>query len=448
MKLLSNFNDFLHDTVNIDETRLETLDSRIELISSYLEGSPVIGDMFIDVIPQGSMAHGTIIKPFNGHEFDADVLLQLVPQEGWLAKDYIEEVYKAFRLSGSYRDRVTRKSRCVTVQYANDCHIDVVPFLELQDGEFSITNRNEGVDGTYEQSDPTGYTAWLDEKNRIANDNLIKVIRLLKWLRDYKQTFTCKSVVLNLIIAGRVNDINLISDSQYYADVPTTIVNLLEDVATYLDPYSTYMPRIEDPTLPGVDYNHRWDNDQYLNFRKMVKNYASKARAAYDESDRTKSIELWRELFGDQFASKVKALSDIRGRSDAPIRVADPGEEFIENMHDLQIDPSYRLKIKGVVVPKNGYRTYQLSHRGNRVDRHRSIRFSITKCTVPSGYEVKWKIKNHGAAAREAGCLRGEIVSGEAHVEPTQYRGRHYVECYIIKNDVCVARDRQPVIIT
>ena len=448
MKLLSHFNNFLHDAVNIDEARLEVLDSRIGFISDYLETAPVVGDAFVDVIPQGSMAHGTIIKPFNGHEFDADILLHLRPQEDWLAKDYIEEVYKAFRLSGNYRNRVTRKNRCVTVQYANDCHIDVVPFLELQDGDFHITNRNEGEDGTYEQSDPTGYTSWLDERNRITGGNLIKSIRLLKWLRDYKQTFTCKSVVLNILIAGRVNDVNLLLDSKYYTDTPTTLVHLLEDLDAYLEPHFVYMPRIEDPTLPGVDYNHRWDNDQYLNFRKMIKYYATKARAAYDEPDRMKSIELWRELFGDQFASTVRTLSDIHGGIDVLTKAADPGEMFIENLHCTQIDLTYKLKVKGVVLPKNGFRTYQLSHRGNRVDPNRTIKFSVAKCNVPGEYEVKWKIKNRGVAAREAQCLRGEIVSGETHVEPTKYRGRHYVECYIIKDGVCVARDRQTVIIT
>lgn len=450
MKLIKHFGNFLNDVVNIDDERLEILDKRVSLISDYLASAPIIGDAYIDVVPQGSMAHRTIIKPLNNHDFDADVLLHLTPQDGWMPKDYVEEVYKAFRLNGNYKDKVTRKNRCVTVQYANECHVDVVPFLELAPDQFYITNRNEGEDGAYEQTDPEGYTAWLDERNRITNGNLIKAIRLLKWLRDYKQTFTCKSVILNVLLAGRVNDINLLSDPNYYSDLPTTLVHLMEDLDSYLAAYPDYMPRIEDPTCPEVDYNHRWDNDQYLNFRSKINYYASKARAAYEEENKTESIKLWRELFSEQFApDAVKSLADtLTALNTLSVRKADPGEKFIEDMHQVQLVPSYRLKIIGTTRPKNGFRVYSLPKRGNRVEPGRVVRFTVAKCTVPGDYRIFWKIKNRGKAATEAGCLRGEIIEGSSwHDEPTAYRGTHYVECYIVKDGICIAKDRQPVVI-
>lgn len=450
MKLVKHFGNFLNDVVNIDDERLEILDKRVGSISDYLASAPVVGDAYIDVIPQGSMAHRTIIKPLNNHDFDADVLLHLEPQEGWMPKDYVEEVYKAFRLNGNYRDKVTRKNRCVTVQYANECHVDVVPFLELAPEQFFITNRNEGDDGAYEKTDPEGYTAWLDERNRITKGNLIKAIRLLKWLRDYKQTFTCKSVILNVLLAGRVNDINLLSDPNYYSDLPTTLVHLMEDLDSYLAAFPDYMPRIEDPTCPEVDYNHRWDNDQYLNFRNKISYYASKARAAYDEDDRSESIKLWRELFGEQFApDTTKGLAGaLATLNTLSVRKSDPGEKFIEDMHSVNLVSSYKLKIIGTTRPKNGFRVYTLPKRGNRVEPGRIIRFTIAKCTVPGDYRVFWKIKNRGKAATEAKCLRGEVIEGASwHDEPTAYRGNHYVECYIVKNGICVARDRQLVII-
>lgn len=450
MKLVNRFDVFLNDVVDINDARLELLDKRVGLINDYLTSAPTIGDAYIEVIPQGSMAHRTIIKPINDHDFDADILLHLTPQDDWMPKDYVEETYKAFRLNGNYKDKVTRKNRCVTVQYANECHVDVVPFLEITPEQFYITNRNEGNDGTYEHTDPEGYTAWLDGQNRIAEGNLIKTIRLLKWLRDYKQTFTCKSVILNVLLAGRVNGVNLIVNSNYYSDVPTTLVHLLEDLNSYLAAYPTYMPRIEDPTCPEVDYNHRWDNDQYLNFRNKVNFYATKARAAYDEPSRSESIKLWSELFGDQFASDSKKGQANAFAAVGPARLSkpDPGEQFIEELHVVKIAPKYKLKIVGTARPKNGFRVYKLPSRGNRIEPGRVVRFSIAKCTVPGNYEIYWKIKNRGKVAANAACLRGEIVQGvNWHDEPTQYRGSHYVECYIVKDGVCVAKDKQPVLI-
>ena len=40
--------------------------------------------------------------------------------------------------------------------------------------------------------------------------------------------------------------------------------------------------------------------------------------------------------------------------------------------------------------------------------------------------------------------VRGNIVkeSGAHHIENTEFEGEHYVECFLVKNNVCVARDR------
>jgi hypothetical protein len=63
---------------------------------------------------------------------------------------------------------------------------------------------------------------------------------------------------------------------------------------------------------------------------------------------------------------------------------------------------------------------------------------------LPKPYAVKWKVKNRGEIARQKNQLRGEITDDggyEEKIEHTRYKGGHYVECYIIKNGQCVARD-------
>jgi hypothetical protein len=48
---------------------------------------------------------------------------------GWQPCDYIEQLYVAFRASATYAKLVGRKSRCVTVDYANEFRLDVVPLV-------------------------------------------------------------------------------------------------------------------------------------------------------------------------------------------------------------------------------------------------------------------------------------------------------------------------------
>ncbi|MDO4649026.1 MAG: nucleotidyltransferase, partial [Eubacteriales bacterium] len=58
----------------------------------------------------------------------------------------------------------------------------------------------------------------------------------------------------------------------------------------------------------------------------------------------------------------------------------------------------------------------------------------------PSYDKVLWKVKNNGTEAEKRNDIRGQIVDrGLSIHENALFRGDHYIECYIIRNNVCVA---------
>lgn len=63
-----------------------------------------------------------------------------------------------------------------------------------------------------------------------------------------------------------------------------------------------------------------------------------------------------------------------------------------------------------------------------------SLRFN---CYCPMGYDSYWKVKNSLDSAE----IRGEITSDHTKCSPenTKYTGHHYVECYIVKDNICEA---------
>ena len=257
MKLLEYFDDFLKNTVNLNDGRLDLLDERVEAITGFLESSDVFKDNFIDVIPQGSYAHKTIIRPVQENdEFDADILLYLGEVEGWKAADYVEKLYSCFRGSHIYREKASRKTRCVTIDYANDFHVDVVPYLERHSEKY-VTNRHED---RFELTNPEGYNAWLDEQNRTASRHLVKVIRLVKYLRDYKQNFSIKSILLNVLLGNQANDAALEEDPACYSDVPTTLKTLMNRLSSYVSDNPT-IPVILDPSGTEEDFSDRWHQE-------------------------------------------------------------------------------------------------------------------------------------------------------------------------------------------
>src|SRR5664280_3200678 len=107
MKFAADFDSFLRLEVNLNQSRLDKLEGRVDAVSDFLADHDDFADAFIDTIPAGSWAHRTIIKPVQANdEFDGDVLLYLKEQPDWLPKDYVENLYAAFRSSGVYKSMV------------------------------------------------------------------------------------------------------------------------------------------------------------------------------------------------------------------------------------------------------------------------------------------------------------------------------------------------------
>lgn len=448
MKFVDAFESFLRTEVNLNKTRLNTLEDRLSAVESFIAGEATFGPAFLELIPAGSWAHRSIIKPVATNDrFDADVLLSMEDQPEWEPKDYIENLYWAFRASGNYKDRLQRKTRCLRIIYAGEFHIDLVPFIERA-GLNYIANRLEPEEtGKLEASNPVAFTDWIDERQRLTNGSFIKVVRLLKYLRDYKNTFSCKSIILTTLLGEQVNEIEAMLAPDRYRDVPAVLNTLLGKLA---DSLPLTMPAVFDPGGTGDNFTDRyWEGWNYDNFRAQIQRYATKVDAAYAETSRLKAIAAWQEIFGEEFdpdtLDRVAAL--------APLSASVPWEqeEQIQDRFPVKIDPDYRLKIKGEVVPKAGFRNLDLTQRGYRVGKRRTLKFRVVNLTVPGPYDIYWKVRNGDREAHDANQLRGEIRKDDGSrikTEPTLYKGTHYVECYVVKNSVVVAKDRQTVIVT
>lgn len=457
MKFAADFESFLIANVNLNQSRLDTLQEKVDAIESFVDADAIFSDMVLDVIPVGSWAHRVIIKPVcSDDEFDADILLYVEEQDDWLPKDYIEKLHSSFHNSHVYGSIAQRKTRCVRIDYAGDFHVDIVPYLN-HGGDHVITNRAEPEgEGRFEISCPEAFSEWIDERQRVTNGTFIKVVRLIKYLRDYKNTFACVSIILTTLLGDEVNEIEASNYPGLYADVPTTLVTLLQRLASSL-PVS--MPAVTDPAGSGDNFTDRYgDTWNYDNFRSCIMMYADKVQKAYGEPDRETSIKLWRDIFGDGF--KPGTLESAAKMAPLSAAVPAPKEEFIDGDRGFRIAlvPAAKVRIvarctgfnDGRFSRRHGFRKFDLASKGNRVPKHRSLQF-IATTNVSKPYHLYWKVRNGGAEAEAAGQLRGEISldsGGNYKTESTSYRGTHYVECYVVKDGVVIASDHQTVVVT
>ncbi len=452
MKLIDYFKTFLTDTVNLKPSKLEGLDERVPTLTEVVKGG-VRNTTVLDAIPQGSWAHETIIQPAEGLEFDADFLLQLDEVEDWAPSKYNQVVWDVLSNHGVYGSKTTRKNRCVRVTYANDCHVDIVPYVVQADGTEVIVNRTTDE---FEETNPIGFTQWLQEKDGITGGDLRKAIRLMKYLRDHRGAFAIKSILLTTVLGERVEQWRKEHDDNYYADIPTTLLHVVKDLDGWLQARPTKaQASIGDPSCPNTTFDHRWTDNQYATFRDDIHDLAGEIETAYWTEGVAASLAAWQEIFGPDFNAPATTASAaapaVRSLSTGGYIARDPrapGEEFIDDL--VALDLRHWVHVDAEVSEPELYNRRQrraaLRARGNRVPPGRKVTFRMVGTDVPKPYEVRWKVRNRGSEAKRRNCERGSVfVGGDQHIEPTAFKGPHYVECYIVKDGVCVAAAHVPV---
>jgi hypothetical protein len=186
-----------------------------------------------------------------------------------------------------------------------------------------IANHDED---DWEDTDPTGFTAWLQARDATAGDHLREVIRLGKYLRDHGGNFKrTRSVLLTAMLGDQVDAVKILSDPSYYDDLPTALFHIVADLTGWLDANPT-KPSIPDPsgaTDPQgnpVTFDHRWTEAEYQNFRSKMYTIAADVGAAYLSTDEEESLELWQKVFGTDF-KKPPTTSGRLGGAGAAIGI-------------------------------------------------------------------------------------------------------------------------------
>lgn len=227
--------------------------------------------------------------------------------------------------------------------------------------------------------------------------------------------------------------------------------------------FEDYLPLIKD--LLCYLKNRNKDQNYWYAFGSNQKVYnkdgefVNKAKKAYNKiKDKTESDDIYdslQDIFGKTFPVPEEVQENMAFEKSALFdRKVRQTEEFIEDR--FEVDIRYRLKID-CIVKQDGFRNKSLRtilRDKLPLKANKSLEFFITENEFESlskddedslYYEVYWKVRNRGDEAIRRDCIRGQIVRDNGtrkKIESTNFKGEHFVECYIIFKNVCVARDR------
>ncbi len=147
----------------------------------------------------------------------------------------------------------------------------------------------------------------------------------------------------------------------------------------------------------------------------------------------------------------LKSLESFRGNVESLIKSGYYNRKSNEKfLFDFGIpvleDENLEFKIDGFIKSRDGYREYRarLSQTNGVVDTKNNIDFKVVANNVNQA-TLKWKVKNDDGCRESRGEISHDNTSSKN--ESTAYLGKHYVECYAILNNTCVAKSRADVII-
>lgn len=177
--------------------------------------------------------------------------------------------------------------------------------------------------------------------------------------------------------------------------------------------------------------------------------FVNKAKVAYSRlNGTTNSTEginaILIDLLGIDFpAAEEKSMASFSADRYHRIRGTDK-ERFIEEL--FPVDIRYALRID-CNVTQDGFRPRFLSEilREHKwLSRRKQLDFQIMHTNCPAPYSIYWKVRNVGKEAKARHMIRGEIrCTDNSHKkEHTDFYGPHYVECFLVKDGICVARAR------
>jgi len=388
----------------------------------------------------GSYPRFTAISP--PHDLDILYIIDAwpgkAPNPNHILLSLKESLNKAFRNPTSYAIAISAQTHSITIAFTQGkdekFSVDIVPAYIVGKNEFSqdtymvpeiLIKNHIARRMLYEEissspremnwlkSDPRGYIEIAKQIDQ-ANNDFRKTVKFIKaWKAAFKkqnEKFKLKSFHVEMVI------------SKYFLEHAQLDFYDAVFEFFYSIPQIIVKSQFSDRGEPGRkidEYIDKLTEDE----KEMIIQARDNFLIKLENFTENNGVEqLFKVEFYERKSSVEKYLFDYK----IPVLV----------------EKEIKLGINGNVLQRTGGFREKLLDTLGLIEIDRKIQFRLAN-QVPGIDLYKWKVKNDDSSIQP----RGEITDHTTLHDPehTKYKGRHYVECYAIKNGVCVAKARQNV---
>lgn len=307
----------------------------------------------------------------------------------------------------------------VVVQFS-DFKFEIQPCFENSDGSFEYPDT---YSDSWKRTDPRAEIEAMRNLNDETSGNARILCRLARaWRR--KHDVEMNGLLIDTLVW------RFFDQTRIYRE-PTL---LYDQIALEFFTFLSQLPKQE-----------KWNALGSRQVVKVKKNFQGKAKKAAElcsdaiaSEEKASIYTKWRKVFG-RFVP-----ANANSRTLEPREQYQDTEQFIEDFYPLDIQHDMQINC---TVTQNGFRPMSLKYMLQKriwLRPSEFLHFEIST-TVPEPFELRWKVLNRGEEAERLDCVRGQIIKGAGkrdHQEHTDFRGDHYVECYVIQNGVVVAQSR------
>lgn len=392
-----------------------------------------------ETIEQGSVAMSTVIQN-DKNDYDIDVAIVFdetnIGDIGAIAiKNVIVDSLK--RKCTNFKNEPEAKTNCVRIEYSDNYHIDFAIYKRIKN-EYDDVYKYEHAGSEWRPRDPRAINNWFKEEIGINGEKLRQAIRLSKTFCKSRDSWNMPGGLIQTVLCDeKIQDYTRIDEMFYY-----TICSIRDRLMYNKEVYN---PTDSSQSLLLVQE----DRDKLENLYNRLNTYISKLNILFDSDCTEKQAkDAWYNFFNHDYWNtnlneSARSLA-ITYNYSKNLYEYDDTEEFIENIYPAQVTTCF-VEIDCKVTNKEGQFKYlsDMLKNNEKVEIGCALDFFIKNINAPNVYEVLWKVKNDGFLAEQHNSIRGQIFKSKQNVknhETSNFAGNHYVECYIIKNKVCIAK--------
>jgi hypothetical protein len=428
-----------------------------------------------EIYPQGSFRLGTMVRPiFRSDEYDIDLVCRLVIDKDAISKTELKKMIgDRLKKRDDIKRILSESRRAWMLDYPPQFHMDVLSSIPNQERRPSGILLPDKELHIWQKSNPIVYAEWFYDRMKVifqekraalaeelqasieevpywnVKTPLQRVVQILKRHRDiYFQNDPDNrpvSIIITTLAARAYRN---------QAEIFDALIDGVKAMPNYIEKRGdTWW--VQNPVEPDENFAERWN--EYPNRRQAFFDWMARAHSDFvsagQQADLRKVAEDLAPALGRTTMTKAAASLGLGSQVliESTATKSDEVPVLSDSRH-CQSPPwplavGYRASISGT-VHRDLYQTKKLWDLTTRsVPKGVGLRFKVTT-NVPEPYEVRWQVVNTGREAAVVGQLRGGFEEGNSQIpgvrwESTAYAGTHWVEGFVLKNGVCVARTGQ-----